>query len=336
MIRHFCTYFDSRYMKRGLALYESLRQHCAAFKLYVLCMDSECHRTLAQNSLPGMELIALEEFERGDEELLQAKQNRSPIEYYFTCTPSLPLFVLNTRSDVPVITYLDSDLFFFADPEPLFDELGRGSVAIIPHRFPPQLRWRERAGIYNVSWLSFRRDANGLACLKWWRERCIEWCYDKDEDDRYADQKYLDDWPARFAGVVVLTHKGANLAPWNCANHTLTVNNSHVWVGDQPLIFYHFQGFKQIRGWLYNTNLGGYGTKANRVLLHHVYRPYVYAISKIQPQERVHPGIRYPAAVSPVRRAVARLKKMVRIALTLPKGHYIIVANNRFIKITLP
>src|SRR5437868_3188599 len=110
LTRHFCTYFDHRYLPRGLALTESLRRHCPDFRLWVLCLSRECHDILTQLALPELRLIDLAEFARGDDALLQAKQNRSLIEYYFTCTPSLPLYVLNADPDVETVTYLDSDL----------------------------------------------------------------------------------------------------------------------------------------------------------------------------------------------------------------------------------
>ena len=204
---YFCSYFDRNYLPRGLALYSSLRKNCSEFRLWVLCMDDATYAALTQLALPEIELIALQDFEEGDAALLAAKQNRSKIEYYFTCTPSLPLFVLNHWSEVNLITYLDADLYFFASPAPLFEELGLGSIAIIGHRLSAYMRKDEVYGIFNVGWLSFRRDDNGSACLNWWRAKCIEWCYDRLEDDRFADQKYLDDWPSRFSKVVVLEHK---------------------------------------------------------------------------------------------------------------------------------
>ena len=146
---YFCTYFDQHYFARGLALYCSLREHCSAFELWVLCMDHVTYQLLEEAGLPGLHPIALEEFERHDEPLRSAKQNRSRIEYYFTCTPSLPLYVLHNWSEVDLITYLDADLFFFASPVPLFEELDRGSIAIIGHRFPPHLRHLETYGIYS-------------------------------------------------------------------------------------------------------------------------------------------------------------------------------------------
>src|SRR5262249_39830918 len=152
---YFCTYFDVRYLSRGLALYHSLKWYCPSFRIWILCMDSATHHAVDELNLPEIQPIALGEFERGDESLLYAKQNRSLLEYYFTCTPSLLLFILRNYPQVDLITYLDADLFFYSDPSPLFVEMGVQSVAIIGHRFPQSLQHLHTLGIYNVGWLSF-------------------------------------------------------------------------------------------------------------------------------------------------------------------------------------
>jgi hypothetical protein len=273
-MEYFCTYFDSHYLLRGLALYRSLEQHCPSFRLWVLCMDRSCYEALVQLKLPSVHLIALEEFEADDEKLLSAKKNRSLIEYYFTCSPSLPLFIFATFPEAERVTYLDADLFFFENPAPVFEEIADHSVAMIGHRFSPQLKHLESYGIYNVGWLSFKRDEHALACLHWWREQCIAWCYDRVEDGRFADQKYLDTWPSRFARVVVLRHKGANLAPWNISNYNIREQGGRVWVDEQPLIFFHFHGLKKVNAWLYGHNFALYGIKPSKTILRSIYAPY--------------------------------------------------------------
>jgi hypothetical protein len=274
-MRYFCTYFDRHYLPRGLALYRSLQQHCPSFKLWALCMDSDAYGVLSTLALPGLHTISLPEFEQQDPPLRAAKENRSRIEYYFTCTPSLPIFIFDQFPEVDLLTYLDADLYFFADPAPVFDEIADHSIAVIEHRFPPYLRDRERFGVYNVGWVSFRRDSHAAACLAWWRERCLEWCYDRCEDGRFGDQKYLDQWPGLFTNLVVLQHKGANLAPWNLTNYRLREDAGQVWVDDQPLIVFHFHGLKRIRDWLYDTCLAEYRVKRSDVLRQRVYAPYI-------------------------------------------------------------
>ena len=129
---HFCTYFDRNYLPRGLALYRSLARHCQRpFTLWVLCFDATTYRTLDRLCLPGVRLIALDQFEAGDSDLQRAKTERSLVEYYWTCTPSLPLYILRHYPEVELITYLDADLCFYADPMPIYAEMGDGSILIV-------------------------------------------------------------------------------------------------------------------------------------------------------------------------------------------------------------
>src|SRR5471030_2590092 len=155
-------------MVRGLALHQSLVSHASAFRLWVLCADDTTYDIIRRLDLPSVQPIALRELEEHDPELRLAKSNRSLIEYYFTCTPCLPLYVFAKAPEVELLTYLDADLYFFSNPAPIFDEMGARSIAIVEHRFPAALKRFEAAGRYNVGWLSFRRDDEGLRCLRTW------------------------------------------------------------------------------------------------------------------------------------------------------------------------
>lgn len=279
-MRYFCTYFDYNYLPRGLALYRSLKKYCPSFRLWVLCMDKVSRDILLQLNLPDINLISLEDFECKDDELLNAKQNRSLLEYYFTCTPSLLLYILRNLNEADIVTYLDADLFFFSSPEPIYDEIVDYSISIIGHRFYPEISYLEKYGIYNVGWISFRNDENSLNCLRWWRKHCIEWCYNRVENGRFGDQKYLDDWPARFQKVVVIQHKGANLAPWNLANYMVSRHKNRLWVDGEPLIFFHFHNLKRINKWLYRQILDIYKVRLSRAMLQKIYLPYIKTLLK--------------------------------------------------------
>jgi hypothetical protein len=278
--RDFCTYFDHRYFARGLALHESLLAHCPGARLWVLCLSDECFSALTRLALPGLVPVRLADFEAGNAALAAAKANRSTIEYYFTCTPSLLDWVLKQDAAIETITYLDSDLFFFSDPEPIFSRFDGYSSLIIEHRFAPPVKALEVYGRYNVGWVSFRRDADGLACLAWWRDRCLEWCYDVLEGDRFADQKYLERFSELFRGVLILDHPGANLAPWNLASHRLEESASGTLVDGEPLLFFHFHRFRQLLPWVWQTHHRDNGAAYQGFLARRLYRPYIRALRR--------------------------------------------------------
>ncbi len=282
MTYHFCTYFDHNYLARGLALYRSLEANCPDFMLWVLPMSPQAEKTLKRLKLPHMELIRLADFE--DPELLAVKPDRTAVEYMWTLTPSLPLYILRTRPDLSMITYLDADLLFFSSPEPIFTELGDNSILLIEHRYSADRKeWEKTSGRFNVQLMTFRRDERGLAALRWWRERCIEWCFHRYEDGKLGDQMYLNDWPTRFPGVHILRHKGAGLAPWNIRNYTLTGQGESVFVDDQPLVFYHFHAFRLYSLNAYEASSGYQFTTAQRRL---IYTPYLAALREAHDEVR--------------------------------------------------
>lgn len=285
-MRHFCTCFDSNYLFKGLALYHSLTRHAPGSTLWVLCLDTATERVLNQLPLPGLHTVPLQELEAAEPELLAAKASRSKVEYYFTCTPTLLWHLLTRVPGTAPITYLDADLYFFSSLDPVIMETGAGSVTILPHRFPPALQPLERYGTYNVSWLTFMDDRAGRETLAWWRNRCIEWCYDRLEDGKFADQKYLDEFPVRFQDVHVMEHQGAGVAPWNVAGYPISGSPGGPRAGGAPLVFYHFHAFKRVTSWLFEPGLARYGAQMTPELRNLVYLPYLAELRGIERELR--------------------------------------------------
>jgi hypothetical protein len=179
--------------------------------------------------------------------VLAAKANRNIAEYCWTMSSCFTAWLMDRHPEIDLITYLDADLMFFSSPEPLFVEMESASIGIMEHRFIPRLQHLESKGRFCVEWVSFRRDEEGLACLNRWRDQCLEWCYDRLEDGRMGDQKYLDSWPHDFSRTCVLQHPGAGVAPWNYSNYVFKQDASgQIRVGHDPLIFYHFHQFQLI------------------------------------------------------------------------------------------
>jgi hypothetical protein len=281
--RVYCTYFDHNYLSRGLALYHSLQRHAPGARLWVLCLSEPCFEILQQLALPFVLPVRLSAFEAADPQTAATRISRKPIEYYFTCTPGWMLHVGEREAAAAWITYLDGDLFFFGSPDPIYRELEGAAAAIIPHRFTPQLRSLLRYGTYNVGWVGMHNDGRGLAILAWWRERCIEWCFDYADDGRFADQGYLDQFPIRFADVAIVEHPGANLAPWNVGGYDVRFRDGQVLIdGRSPLIFFHFQGLRRAWGCFVFNSHRIHRAPFTAVMREHVYRPYVEELLSLE------------------------------------------------------
>jgi hypothetical protein len=273
-MRYYCTYFDRNYLYKGLALYRSLHRHSTQFTLWILCFDEETYNILDRMKLREVKLISLSEFEQHNLELLEVKRTRNQVEYYWTCTPSLPYYILRHHPEIDIITYFDADLYFYQDLHPLYTELGQKSILIVGHRYSPDhIAAQSRRGIFNVSILSFRNNSDGLTCLRWWRDRCLEWCFNRVEEGRFGDQKYLDDWPVRFPNTHVLQHKGIGLAPWNISSYDVRMSNGKIYVDGQELIVYHFHSLRIINRSIYDLASQSYRITKDHV--HMLYRPYL-------------------------------------------------------------
>lgn len=282
LIRHYCSYFDHRYLARGLAMIESLRTYAPYSKFYILALDSICSALLKKMAISEVEVIELDELEAFDPELKQARSNRSLIEYYFTCTPCLPYFLLKTHPDIGMITYLDADTWFFSDPEMIFDEIGGASIAITPHRFSSNRQSLVRYGVFNVGWISWRADTAGFRCLESYRQDCLTWCYDRLEDDRFADQKYLDKWPSLYPELKIIEHPGANAALWNIDNYDLRQIGQEIMLSGRPLIFWHYHALKKQPDGLWLARVEQEQAERHPLLIKAIFQPYIRRLESLQ------------------------------------------------------
>jgi len=281
--RVYCSYFDHNYLSRGLALYHSLQRHAPGSRLWVLCLSEACHRILVALDLPNIVPVRLADLEAADPEVAATRSGRSAIEYYFTCTPAWMLFVLERETGAEWVTYLDGDLFFYASPETVYDELEDASIAIIPHRYTSKLQRLRRFGTYNVGWVGARNDAEGIAVVKWWRSKCIEWCYDYVDGERFADQGYLDSFTRQFSRVKAIENVGANLAPWNIGNYRIAFRDDKVWIdAAHPLVFFHFKGLRKGWGWFIFNSHRIYRAPFSHDVRNHIYKPYIDELLAIE------------------------------------------------------
>lgn len=260
-MEHYVTLFDSLFLPQGLALHASLQRHAGAHRLWILCVDEPTHDVLAKLALPDVTLIRLSQVETP--ELQAVKPTRSKGEYCWTLTPFAPRFVFEADASVTRVTYVDADLWLMKSPQPVFSELEASGAAVLitDHAYAPEFDQSVDYGQYCVQFMTFVRGPSEPV-RKWWEERCIEWCYGRAEDGKFGDQKYLDDWPQRFAGLVhVLQQQDLALAPWNATRFPLA-----------RAVFFHFHGLRILPA--RRVDLSPI-YPLPRPLLRHVYEPYV-------------------------------------------------------------
>jgi hypothetical protein len=259
-------------------MYNSLLKHCPNFRIFIVCLDDKLYDFLQNKKYDFINPINLSEIEMKYPELLIAKNNRTYVEYIFTLSPVLALYVLENYKNIDKITTLDADLYFFSDPTFLINN--NYSIVITPHNFKKSLSKLIKYGKYNVSFQTFKNDETGLACLKKWKDDCIEWCYDKYDGNRYADQKYLDKWLNEYNSLNEYGN-GTGIAPWNIKNKDISITKDGViLIKNTPIVYYHFHGLRDISENLYSIGLVDYRVVKRNKIVKLLYAEYIAEIKR--------------------------------------------------------
>lgn len=267
MTTNLCTYFDKNYLSKFLTCMDSVFENEKDVKFFCLCLDDYTFNYLETLKNDHLILISLKEIENCFLELKYAKKNREKVEYYFTLSPFLPLYIIEKFS-VDIINYIDSDLFFFDTPKSIVNLLGDNSIIIIEHGIKTK-----RFGKFNVGWLTFKNDDISKNCLKRWGKECVNWCYDYVEGEKYADQKYLDKWPSDYKKVKVLS-PNFNVAPWNFDNKKANIKEKKIFISEYKIIFFHFHGLHLFK-YFFSSGFSIYNKRVGKLPINYLYKPYI-------------------------------------------------------------
>lgn len=315
-MEHYVTVFDGLFLPQGLALQRSMERHLGEYTLWIVCVDSVASDVLGRLNLPNVRPIRLEEIETP--ELRLVKQARTRAEYCWTLTPQAPRFVFDRDPSVQRVTYIDADLWFMRPAAQLFAELERSGkcVLITDHAYAPDHDQTATSGRFCVQFITWCRQGCEDV-LRWWGDKCIEWCYARLEDGRFGDQKYLDDWPERFADKVHVSSRLESIvAPWNATRFPYG-----------SAIAYHFHGLRLLesgRVMLFR----GYDIPGSTQAA--VYGPYLQDLAAAvatlalvghrAPAQARKPGLHIQAgiALKKLLRTLSRLKPIATARLPVP------------------
>jgi len=276
--RRYCTYFDSAYLARGIAMLDSLLRHDPAADVLVLPLDPLCGRVLRHRFAARVRILEPEALYPAEPRLPALRDRRTTWAFYATQKPAFALLALDFDPRPDWLMFVDADTWFFDSPDPLFREIGDASIAVSPHRFPSTLQHLEQFGIYNAGCICWRNDATGRRCLSDWRDDCLNWCDEAPQPDgRFMNQGYLNNWPERYPKVRLIAHPGVNLAPWNIDGHTLSREQGKIAVDGRPIVFYHYHGLLRdaARQW---CSFFPHLERQPEFARQWIYRPYLAAV----------------------------------------------------------
>jgi hypothetical protein len=251
-------------------------------------------------SLEGLSIIDLSSLLQNSH-LAGVRSSRSNASFVFTLTPFAVLEVLSCIKEGDVVTYIDADTMFFSPPHSrLFDD--GCNVYITAHNCSEHLVHLHQYGKYNTGWVSFRQNRYGVQCAEWWAKRCLEWCDDRVEGDKFADQGYIQQFHSVVPGVCELNDKGINCAPWNASGRHFVSREEGVFVDDRKLVFFHFALARRINTYCFAPRLKEQDVRDAAGLMAYVYSPYAlesvrvakkYGIPKeyLFPQEAIRPEL---------------------------------------------
>jgi hypothetical protein len=262
---NYVTLFDINFLPQGLNLYHSMLKHCGNFELWIMCMDEETYSYLEKKELQFTKLLRVTDFE--NDQLLEVKKERTLGEYCWTLSPFLPQIIFDLDKLIDRVTYLDADIWFLKSPDRIFFdfEKSRGSVLITEHDYIERFNQTETSGKYCVQFMIYKRHGS-FDILQRWQEQCLKWCFNRIEDGKFGDQKYLDAWPKDFGeSVYVLQNKQAAQGPWN-------ISKSNI----EEAVFYHFHQLRIVTDKV--AEIGYYPLFQNHI--NTLYRPYITELTK--------------------------------------------------------
>ena len=264
-MNHYVTGFDINFAPQGISLWLSMERHLESYTLWIICFDSELYRLLYDANLANVKLLKIEDLET--EELREVKKNRSKVEYYWTLSPFFADFVFFENISIKIVTYIDADLWFKDDPKKIIEDfiISKRGILITDHAYEYIHDHSEKYGKYCVQFIVYDKSKSE-DIRKWWQKKCVEWCYAKVENDKFGDQKYLDQLPKLFVGQVsVLKNKELILGPWNVCRFP-----------HSNLVAYHFHGLRLINK--HRVRIGEYPIPQN--IIENIYYPYLVDLRK--------------------------------------------------------
>ena len=206
------------------------------------------------------------------------RKDRNSIELLISLKPFLFLETFTRLPEGAILLYIDADLFFYQPIEVMLEEMEGFEILFTKHIFPDSMKESVKYGEINAGLIGARNSRPALDILADWAARCREWCHLRLEDDRYADQLYLNAYLADRS-VKTIASPGINNGMYYFKqSRDLSEESDRVLIDGSELVCFHFHGVRVTKSFiLTGFNRYNYPSKAFSIW-RLIYRRYIEQI----------------------------------------------------------
>lgn len=274
----FITYFSKEFMIQGSVAIDSFLNFHKESSGFVICLDSATSLYLKSKNYPqAIAIIDLEALTQINSAFQKFMNSRTYPESIISIKPLLIEEFLSQVDRDAYLLYFDADLFFSGSLLNLGEFSNGFEVLLSEHLFPEKMKESVKFGKFNGGFIIFRNSTISKDLLKRWRDLCTQWCKLELFENRFADQKYLDQFPEN-EGVVSLRHPGVNNGQYYFQDKRdleLLFRERRIKLEGLPLICFHFHGIRILPNGVM-TGFNRYGRPRNYLsVAFGIYSPYI-------------------------------------------------------------
>jgi FkbM family methyltransferase len=245
-----CTVVARNYLPAARVLARSYLRHHPEHRFVVAVIDADRDERTEQD---GVLVVGPHAFDLGEDDYLRMATAYSVTEL---ATAVKPYLLRRLRAETDVVTYLDPDIEVFAPMPELVELARRHGIVLTPHFLTPLPRDGKEpdeavimgTGIFNLGFVAV--GPGSAPFLDFWAERLRHDAIVAPEQQLFTDQRWVDQVPALFDHHV-LRDPAFNVAYWNLHEREVTRDaDDPPRVGDAPLRFFHFSGYRPEKPWL--------------------------------------------------------------------------------------
>jgi hypothetical protein len=166
------------------------------------------------------------------------------------------------KKKLPNVHLMDSDIYFFSDPNNLKKIVKNSDMAFCYHESNNE-NTNDRYGNFNAGYLYFNNSINTKNILTRYIDLCkkkVDYSiFNKSEKKIvFADQTYLENLTREFKNILRIKNRTINRGPWNIGKYKIEVKNNQLFLDKKKLVFYHFSSVKKIYKSFYSLGLRMY------------------------------------------------------------------------------